>query len=224
MPASASATHMMMKKLGFFSAPFALRLGPPVFAMLLSMAFNGCATTEKPALDAQAEAEAAKRARQKRLVALLRQGDYDAPGPTRDELFALVNGLTGIDPEAQAQEFRAAIEPTMYEAARLHDPVLYQVMLVHRCRRQQKEALDGLREVRVLEEKFRSEVEHYGTLSDIGFEKQSERYVITLESVDDISFVAIARGRGEVAGDLWRISHGHEEPEPLVDRCAADEL
>lgn len=195
-----------------------------ILALPLATSVTGCASTEKPALDPYAEAEAAKRARQKRLVALLRAGDYDRPGPSREEMFSLVSALTNLDPDKEPQEFRSAFEPTLYEAARRHDQALYQVMLVHRCRTHQKEALAGLQELRALEEKFRAEEEHYGTLTDIGFEQPSERYVISLESVDDISFVAIARGRGDAEGDLWRISHGHVEAEPLVDRCSEAEL
>ena len=195
-----------------------------ILAAALATGVIACATTEKPAVDPIAEAAAAKRARQKRLVVLLRAGDYDVPGPSREEMFRLVSALTKLDPEENPREFRAAFEPTLYEAARRHDPALYQVMLVHRCRTHQKEALAGLLELRALEEKFRDEEEHYGTLADIGFEQPSQRYEISLESVDDISFVAIARGRGDAEGDLWRISHGHLEAEALVDRCSETEL
>lgn len=188
----------------------------------LSAAFmaTSCATTTTIDRDPEAEAAAARIAREKRLVSLLRAGRYDRPGPEKDETLALIEALSGINPQSDPAAFRAAMMPTMLRVAEAHDSLLHGAMRKHQCQAQQSEARKGLVLLQQAEESYRRETDHYGTLDDVGFTHTSTLYIFVLESVDDISFVALARGRGEAEGDLWRTSHGHTEPEALLDRCS----
>lgn len=197
-----------------------MRAGCASLLLLGIMHAAGCATASKPDRDPLAEAAAARVAREKRLVALLRAGNYDRPGPEKAETLALIEALSGVDPKADPSAFRAAMFPTMLRAAEAHDPVLLEAMRKHQCQSQQQEARQGLLLLQKAQEAYRREEDHYGTLDDIGFSYTSALYRFVLESVDDISFVALARGHGEAEGDLWRISHGHPAPEVLLDRCS----
>lgn len=193
-----------------------------LLATLLSLPLLvACASAPPPKPDPAAEAERQRVERQKRLVVLLRAGALDGDGPTKQEVMKIISALSGVDSKLDPTGFEAIAQPTMLEAAKAHDHLLYVAMLDYQCRARQTEAQRALKALHRAEEEFREEHERYGTLAEVGFRLEGARYEVDFESLNDLGYVARARGRGEMDGDLWRVSHGHEEPEALVDVCTA---
>lgn len=187
----------------------------------LACTVSACASAPEPKpVDPAAEAEAARVAKEKRLVELVRAGGIDEKGPAQDEAMALIAALSGKDPKTDPKGFQEASLTTMLDAAKKHDTRVYRAMMSYRCRSMQSEAKANLAALLAAEESFREEAERYGTFDEVGFVPDAQRYTYEMESLDDLGFVAIARGRGDMDGDLWRISHGHTEAEALLDRCA----
>lgn len=186
---------------------------------VLCAALAGCASAPKPRPDPAAEAAAALVQKEKRLVALIREGGIEQKGPAQDEAMALIAELSGKDPSTDPKGFQEAVLPTMLAAAKKHDPRVHRAMLSFRCRSMQAEVIENLKALYAAEESFRAENERYGSLDEVGFAPKAEHYEYAMESNDDLSFVAHGRGTGEMDGDLWRVSHGGAEPESLVNRC-----
>lgn len=92
----------------------------------------------------------------------------------------------------------------------------------YQCRAKQSEAKGNLKALFVAEESYRAEKNTYGTLDEVGFRPSGEklRYDYVLVSHDAEHFVAEARGKDEMNGDLWRVDeHGQPENLATVEDC-----
>ncbi len=77
----------------------------------------------------------------------------------------------------------------------------------YECRAKQSEAKSNLKSLYIAQSMFQAERSRFGTLEEIGFAPAGEtlRYEYVLVSHDDTHFVAEARGKDEMTGDLWQI-------------------
>lgn len=93
------------------------------------------------------------------------------------------------------------------------------------CRSKQSEARSNLKALFVAEEMFKAEHQGYSPdLAAIGFSPMGERlrYDYVIVSADPQSFRAEARGKDDMAGDVWAITAANDL-QSVQDKCGAGE-
>ncbi|WNG36847.1 CHAT domain-containing protein [Archangium violaceum] len=148
--------------------------------------------------------------------------DFSVTGEEeRAESAAIMRQLTGrsrVEDEGSYGEARLEL---LMKVGRVYAPSSWRRLWEIRCQGMQIGAKYALLDIRVRQLSFLEEHGRLGSLEEIGFEpapSPKRLYTFTLERVDERHFVAVARGRDRMEGDVWRLENA-SYPDNTTNLC-----